>query len=240
MRSLLILPFLAVTFLSATFAQAPAAAGSATSADERVQKLLAEAQDLQGRKRFLDALLKLDEAEKARPDNAAIYNMRGAIYLAGQIRDADKAREQFRIAAKMQPDEMPPLFNLTEADFVTGKWEDAAKGLADLEAKFPKLPVGVRHMVQFKRIVCLCKLGKLDEAKAITKSEFTFMDDTPAHYFANSVIAFAGKKDTEANEWMVRAQVIFKAPDNAPYLDSLMECGYVHSLSVPVAAGEAK
>jgi hypothetical protein len=83
------------------------------------------------------------------------------------------------------------------------------------------------------------KLNRIPDAETLTKENFTFMDDTPAYYFAKSVIASGQKKDTESNEWLLKAQHIFKQPDNAAYLDSLMESGFIHSLSVPKPANEA-
>ena len=96
----------------------------------------------------------------------------------------------------------------------------------------------MRHLVVFKRVVCLVKLNRIPDAEALTQANFTFMDDTPAYYFAKSVIASAQKKDTESNEWLLKAQHIYKQPDNAAYLDSLMESGYIHSLSVPKSTHE--
>ncbi len=59
------------------------------------------------------------------------------------------------------------------------------------------------------------------------------MDDTPAYYFSKAAIAFVQKKDDEAKEWVEKANAIFKAGDNAPYLDSLMETRHIPNIMLP-------
>ena len=62
------------------------------------------------------------------------------------------------------------------------------------------------------------------------RAVFTFMDDTPAYYFAKAALAFVQKKDDEAKEWLEKANVIFKSADNATYLDSLMETRHIPNI----------
>ena len=50
------------------------------------------------------------------------------------------------------------------------------------------------------------------------------------------MLAIENKRASEGNEWMAKAQIIFKKPDNAPYLDTLMESQYIHSIDIPAAS----
>lgn len=211
-----------------------------TSSPDQITVLLNDAQSLQSRKRYLDAFTKLDEAEKIDPKRPEIYNIRGAIYLAAPVRDIERAREQFTKARDLQPEAMPPHFNLAETEFVNRKWADAEKGFAGLLTKFPKLPQGVRHLVIFKTLLCQVKQEKFADAEKLLADSFTFMDDTPAFYFAKSVICLQKKDEKTGNDWLTKAQVIFKSGDTSAYLDSLMESGYIDSLSVASPSGGDK
>lgn len=210
----------------------------ADKTEQKVVDLLVEAQSLQGRKRYVDALAKLQEAESLAPARPEIYNVRGAIYLAAPTRDLDKAREQFTKARALNSAEMPPYFNLGEVDFVGGRWPECEQAFSEVLAKFPKLPASVRHLVLFKVLVAKVKQNKLDEAEKLLADSFTFMDDTPAYYFSKAVIAFQKKDDKTANDWLAKGQIIFKGEPSSAYLDSLMEAHYIDSLAVGKSAGE--
>ena len=200
--------------------------------------LLSEAQSLQGRKRYVDALAKLEEAEMVDPQRPEIYNIRGAIYLAAPVRDLGKAREQFTQATALKGDEMPPWFNLAEVEFVGGKWPACEKAFGDLLTKFPKLPTSVRHLVLFKMLVAKVKQDKLGEAEQMITDNFTFMDDTPAYYFAQAALEFHKDDKVKGQEWVTKVNQIFKNGENVPYLDTLMEAHWIPSLSVPDEPGK--
>ena len=227
-RSLLCLCLVSIALFGTMPLQAQSAA---PSGNDKVNELIADAQSLQGRKRYIDAFSKLDEAEKLDPKRPEIYNIRGAIHLALQVRDVEKAREQFTKARDLAPDSMPPLFNLAEVDFVAERWAEAEKGFKDVMVRFPKLITGVRHLVIFKVLLSTVKQKKLVEAEKLIAEHFTFMDDTPAFYFSKAVIALEGGDKRIGNDWLTKAQVIFKPKDNEAYLDALMESHYIDSLA---------
>jgi tetratricopeptide (TPR) repeat protein len=204
-----------------------------TEADKRVKELLVEANDLQGRKRLVDALSKVSEAMQLAPENPETYNVRGSIYLSAQLRDFDKARADFNKAQELAPGAIPPMFNLAELNFVAGKFADSEKGFEALMPHFDRLPVSMRHLLRFKIFICKVKQKQRTEAEAYLKEHFTFLDDTPAYYFAKAVLAKEDKNDRATNEWLAKAQVIFKKPDNEPFLDSMLETQYIHSVDIP-------
>lgn len=215
----------------------PAAAGNAQGApaleatkNKDVARLLGEAQDLQSRHRYFDALAKLDEAEKLTPEDPNIFNIRGAIYLVPAVRDFEKAQEQFVKSQALAPDALAPKFNLAELLFVKHSFAEAEPAFAALLKEFVKLPMNIRHLVAFKLLSCQAEQKKISDAEKTLKAHFTFMDDTPAYYFAKAEVAFAQKKDDEAKDWLTKANTIFKPADNSAYLDSLMELRHVPNI----------
>lgn len=210
----------------------------ATPASPELQKLLGEAQELQGRHRYFDALAKLEDAERIAPKDPNIYNIRGAIYLVPAVREFDKARENFDKALALEPTALAPKFNLAELEFVKHSFAEAATAFAAILKNYPKLQMPVRHLVAFKILVSESMQGKSSEAEKTLKTYFTFMDDTPAYYFSKASLAFAAKNEKEANEWLEKAKTIFKAPENAPYLDSLMEARLIPNIMLPPSAAK--
>ena len=195
-------------------------------------KLAAEARELMSKQRPSEALAKLDEAEKFAPSSAVVWNMRGSVYTAAPMRDFAKARECFEKAEKITPESFEPKFNLAELLYVQQKYDEAEKALSKIAETFIKLREDVRHLVQFKILVCQLKLGKLEEAEK-TRKTFTFMDDTPAYYFATAAFCFHRNDLAEARVWIGKAERLFKLPANAVYLDSLMEARWLPQISVP-------
>jgi tetratricopeptide (TPR) repeat protein len=229
--SIFLAAVLAVPSLGLAQSATPPAAEDAVK--KQVTELLGEAYNLQTRKRFVDALTKLGEAEALDPENPEVYNLRGSIYLGAQIRNVELARADFNKAKELSPDQIPPFFNLAETEFVAGNFAAAETSFTGLVEKFPRMPLSMRHLVHFKILVSMAKQQKLTEGEAYLAKHFGFLDDTPAYYFAKGVLAIENKRATEGNEWMAKAQIIFKKPDNAPYLDSLMESHYIHSIDIP-------
>lgn len=194
---------------------------------------LQEVQELQQKQRFYDALEKLDELDAMTPNLPDVYNMRGSIYLSPTLRDFAKADEMFAKAETLQPNSLPPRFNRAELLFVKHDWAASAAAFEKLLVDFPKTPMAVRHLVLFKLVVCAIKLDQTDVAQKRLKESFTFMDDTPAYYFANAALSFHKKNESEAKDWMLRANGIFKEAENSAYVDTLMEARWVPNIDLP-------
>ncbi len=223
-------------FLSLMWAGSVLAQTTAPAAPDKFRDLIVESQQLQSQKKYTDALEKIHQAEALQPNHPIIANARGSIYTA--MRDFDKAEEFFRKAKEQNPDNFEPKFNLTELAFVRGKYAEAELSFRDLLKQHPKIRQEVRHLVQFKILVCQLKMDKVSEAEAMMKA-FTFMDDTPAYYFAKAAFAFQKNQKADAQDWLTKAGTIFKLPDNAPYLDTLMEAHWVESIEVPAPDSKA-
>ena len=211
---------------------APAQEAAGKISPDAMRKLQ-EAQDLQQRQRFVDALTKLDELEATDPGLPDIYNMRGSIYLAPSLRDFDKATEMFDKAEALQPNSLAPRFNKAELLFVKHDWAAAGAAFQKLLADFPKIPMQVRHLAIYKRLVCEVKQDQILVAEKTLKDNFTFMDDTPAYYFSHAAMAFQKKDEAAAKDWMTRAAGIFKKEENSAYIDTLMEVRWVPNIGLP-------
>ena len=203
--------------------------------------MLLQAQELKNQGRFTDALAKLDEVEAVAPEHPHLPNLRGTIYLAPPLRDLDRAAALFDEAAARSPGEFSPRFHRAEVEYVRHDWAAAQARLQQLLVDFPKMPQPVRHMVLFKRLVCEVKLERLTEAEQTLKQSFTFMDDTPAYYYAQAALAFGHKDEPKARDWLTRAGGIFKPTERSAYEDSLMEARWLPSLALPpVGEGERR
>lgn len=198
---------------------------------EKFSKLVNEAQQFQAQSQLLDAMEKINEAEAILPGTAILHNMRGSIYTA--MRDFDKAQEQFEKAHAIHPEAFEPRFNLHELNYVRGKYADAEKGFTELLNTYAKLRVEIRHITYFKILVCQLKQDKVTEAEETAKN-FTFMDDTPAYYYAKAAIAFHKGDKIEGHTWVNKANQIFPRPEQTvPYVDSLIEARWIDSLGIP-------
>lgn len=207
-----------------------------TNLEPRVKALIEEAHKLQRQQDSYAALKKLDEADAITPGSPVIANVRGSIYTAAPLRDYVKARECFETAEKLAPGAFEPKFNKTELLYVEQKYAEAEAAFGKLLADHLKLREDVRHLIQFKIIVSQLKQGKLADAEKNSR-EFTFMDDTPAYYYTKAAFEFQKPNLEEGRKWVLKATKIFKKQDNAVYIDSLMEAGWLSSIT---AGGGAK
>ncbi len=197
---------------------------------QRFRSLLIEINELNNQKRYADALERLADAEALNQDEALVENVRGSIMTS--LREFEKARASFEKARQLKPGAFEPRFNLSELDFVEGRYDKAEASFTALLKDFPKLPLQPRHLALFKIHVSQLKQGRL-EAAATTAKAFTSMDDTPAHYFAQVATASQKNRPEEAQQWLESAQRIFKPYDLVPYLDTLMEAKWINSIVIP-------
>lgn len=214
------------------------AQSSAPTASENVGQesdlgaLLVQAQSLQAQQRFAEALLLLNEIDEKHPNHPDVSNMRGSIYLTPGLRDFNLAEKYFRQAAELRPGTIAAKFNLAELAFVKHEWESSLKAFEELLKDNPRIPLVVWHLILFKTLICHLQLDQVADAEAILKRHFGFMDDTPAYYYAKAALQFHAKKGGVAADWLMKASAIFKKADNEPYLDTLMEVGWVPQIGI--------
>lgn len=213
-------------------APAPAGAPARPEISDEVKKLLTEAREHRVKFQLTDALTKLDEAEKLAPNLADIYALRGDIYLIPRRRDFDLALPQFQKAVELEPQSPLPKFNLAEFYFVKHDFKTALDMFTKLATDYPKLPMVIRHLVHYKRLLCELKLAHRPVAEQIIADNFTFMDDTPAYYFSKAALSFDLGDVAKAQEWVKRGVAAFKGPACEPYYDAFKELRWVPDMDL--------
>ena len=112
-------------------------------------------------------LSELDEALKLNPCNVEVYRLRGGVY--GKKKDFQKAFENLRIAAAMDPGHVPTRFNLALAYEDLQDYEESMKQYERILEYSPKNPKAVYSMA--KLLIEMDKypegLNRLDEAIVI-------------------------------------------------------------------------
>ena len=236
------LPFLLLILLS------PLQAQEASSPDENVKQLLpsqkeflnlpeeeskeftknfGEAAQFFQQKRIFECLNALDEAEKIFPNSAELLNLRGSCYV--EIRAFEKASAAFEKAIAINPKNSSIRFNIAEVLFVTKQWKKSHDIFLEISKDIPKSNMSLSRLVEFKVLLCKKKMGEDDEV-VILAEKYDYQDDSPYYYYAQAALAYEDDKLLEAEEWLARANRIFRNPNIiAPWQDTLVEYGYIKS-----------
>jgi hypothetical protein len=61
------------------------------------------------------------------------------------------------------------------------------------------------------------------------------MDDTLAYYYAHAALEFQAGREAKAQEWLAKADGIYKAGQTVAYLDSLKEARWIPDIGLPPA-----
>lgn len=178
-------------------------------------------------KRIFECLDSLSEAEKVFKGSAELLNLRGSCYV--EMRAFDKAMETFREAVKINPANTSVRFNVAEVLFVTKQWKESHDAFAEILKEIPESNMSLSRLVEFKILLCKKKLG-MDDEVTIMAEKYDFQDDSPYHYYAKAALAYSSDNLLEAEEWLARANRIFRDPNIiAPWQDTLVEYGYIKS-----------
>lgn len=197
--------------------------------EKRVEfaKHIGEASRYFQQKRIFECLDALDEAEKVFADSSELLNLRGSCYV--EMRAFDKATTAFNEALKLNPKNSSIKFNVGEVLFVTRQWQGAHDIFEEILKEMPVSNVALSRLVEFKILLCKIKLGKENEV-IILANKYDFQDDSPFYYYAQATLAYEKKDLLEAEQWLGRANRIFRNPNIiAPWQDTLVEYGYIKS-----------
>lgn len=82
----------------------------------------------------MESLFSLLELEKIFDGNPGLYNLRGCRYI--EIRNIEKALENFEKALKLDPENLTVQFNLAEALYVSHDYAKALKAFTELLPHF--------------------------------------------------------------------------------------------------------
>lgn len=178
-------------------------------------------------KRIFETLEALHEAEKIFPNSAELLNLRGSCYV--EMRAFDKAMEAFEKALELAPDNTSIQFNVAEVLFVTRQWQKAHDKFQEILKDIPEDNSSLGRLVEFKILLCKKKLGQDDEVVMLAE-KYDYQDDSPYYYYAQAALAYDDGNLLEAEEWLARANRIFRNPNIiAPWQDTLVEFGYIKS-----------
>ncbi|MBT8777369.1 tetratricopeptide repeat protein [Akkermansia muciniphila] len=196
------------------------------------------AEQLFAQKRTMECLFSLTELEKIYAGNPGLYNLRGACYI--EIRNVEKALENFEKALKLDPSNLTIQFNLAEARYVSHDYAGAMKAFTELLPSFKDNP-GMTSLLQFKRYICARKLDDQALAREL-ESLYGPMDDTPYYYCTQAIIKFLGGDKDAAQEQLLSAIRIHGGTSAMQaFTDAMTEAGILPSpygQTVPTAQPE--
>ncbi len=190
-------------------------------------KHVSEAGRLFQQKRIFETMEEVDKASAIFKDSPEIHNMRGSCYV--EMRAFDKALAEFQKAADLSKDNPSIEFNIGEVNFVTKQWQKAHDIFQKVLKLVPPENTAFSRLIEFKILLCMKKLGKDNDA-VILAEKYDFLDDSPFYYYAQATLAYDKKDLVKAEEWLARANRIFRDPNVlAPWQDTLVEYGYIKS-----------
>jgi tetratricopeptide (TPR) repeat protein len=188
-------------------------------------KHLSEADRLFKQKRIFETLEELDKVEKIFADSPEVYNLRGNCFV--EMRAFDKALAQFEKARSFAKNNASLDFNIAEIYFVTKEWKKSLELLDKVLKNLPPQSIALARLVEFKKLLCMSKLGMKDEAKNLSE-KYDFLDDSPFYYYAQAALAYDKQDVMAAEAWIARANRIFRDPNVlSPWQDTLVEYGYI-------------
>jgi tetratricopeptide (TPR) repeat protein len=178
-------------------------------------------------KRVFECLEALSEAEKVFENSAELLNLRGSCYV--EMRAFEKAMEAFNEALEINPTNVSIQFNVAEVLFVTKQWQQAHDRFVQVLREIPEKNLSLGRLVEFKILLCKKKIGQNDEVVMLAE-KYDYQDDSPYYYYAQAALAYEDGNLLEAEEWLARANRIFRDPNIiAPWQDTLVEFGYIKS-----------
>ena len=218
-----------------------------TSASERQAKNKAfarsrveQARQAYQQRDFANALKFVNDADSADPNQAAIINLRGEIFL--EQKQFDQAEAEFKKALKADPKFRQSQFNLA---LVPLKKKDYATARDRFEALLGKASGGDKseasQLIKFNIYMTWLLEGKDSRAQKLME-QFQFTGDTPALYYAQAAWEFKHNNPTKATDWITSAKKIYSPALNVVFADSFYDLGWMQSPALatsPAPAAEA-
>jgi len=188
---------------------------------------LNEAQKLFSEKRLFDAIQIVDELDKAFPNHPGAMSLRAGCYV--EMRAFDKALPIFEQVLEFSPDSTNIIFNIAELNFVMRNWETAHEQFTKLIELLPENAKGLKHLSEFKLLLCKLKMNQVEEAKAMTDL-YDEWDDTPFYHYSRAALLYHDNKDEEAKKILREALFIWRDKGLlSSWQDTMIEIGYVRS-----------
>jgi Tfp pilus assembly protein PilF len=152
-------------------------------------------------KKYDEALAKLTELQKQRPDDPLVLNIIGSVYT--KKNDYTAAENYFRRSLEKQPNFFPSQFNLGELLFLQKKYAEARDHFQGMRAKDAR-----NELLQFKVVLCDLQLNEDDQAKRVMKA-IKYPGDSPAWYYAQAAWENKQGNKKKAREYVAGARYIF-------------------------------
>jgi tetratricopeptide (TPR) repeat protein len=165
------------------------------------------------KKKYAEALAKLQEAEKEDPNNPFIMNLMGAAYTKQQ--DYTTAKTYFDKALSQNPDFFPARFNLGEILFLQKQYPQALGFFTDMLRQAPS-----NELLQFKVVLSLLMTDQVEDARKLA-SRMRLPGEGPAWYYAHAAIETKVKNKGKASEYLSGAKTLF--PNQISLYDETFE-----------------
>lgn len=170
----------------------------------------------------------LDKAEAIFPNSPELLSIKGAAFT--ELRMLDRAMETYEKTLEFLPDSITTQYNIGEVLFANKKWQESHDQFSKVLSKLDENQIEFKRMVEFKILLCLLKLDREDEAQKIS-NQYDYKDDSPFHYYAMAAFKMHKGSPNEANDWVMRANRIFKNPNLLrTWNDGLLEAGYLKGI----------
>ena len=181
-----------------------------------------------GRKRILESLNEIAEAEKIHKEHPDTLTLKGLCYL--EFRDFKNARENFVAALALAPKNVDIITNLAELDFLTKNWVSCEKNLNEALLLTDEKEMQMTRLIEFKLLLAKIKLNKTEEVETLSK-KYDFHDDSPFHYYAEAAMAYEREDREKAEEWLRICRRVFRMPALlALWQDALVSYGHIPSV----------
>lgn len=170
-------------------------------------------------------LAELDKASAINGSHCEVHNLRGSCHV--ELREFDKALEEFRKAEALSKANPSIQFNIAEVLFVTKRWSEALEALEKVSGQLPAESIELSHLVDLKILLCHSALGNDEKAKALAVKP-GINDDSPFFYFAKAASFHISHQPAIAESWLTSAREKFSDPEVlAPWFDTFVEYGWI-------------
>jgi tetratricopeptide (TPR) repeat protein len=174
-----------------------------------IEKALADFE----KKKYDEALVTLQEAEKQEPNSPFILNLVGAAYT--KKKDYPAAKGYFEKALDQDPNFFPARFNVGELLFLQKQYPQALGFFADMLRAAPG-----NELLQFKVVLSLIMTDQVEDARKLA-SRMKFPGDGPAWYYAHAAVERKEGHNSKASEYLRGAKTFF--PDGISLYNETFE-----------------
>lgn len=184
-------------------------------------------------KRIFTAIEHLKKAEKIFPKDVNAIFFRGLCY--AELNEFAKAKEFYEAALELEPKHFGVRVNMAELAFFQHRWDSAYSQYNALVTDSPERLGDTKSLTEMKMLICASYLASGEETKEkyaeIYKQlsgRYSYLDDTPYHYYASALQSYRQGKNEEGLEWVLKAYRVFSDPAKLTLWDkTLTDCGYL-------------